>query len=153
MDKHGIIRVPIQTHLKKFITKQYGTPFKIDLSSVLGQMVSLHISGKSSVKKRIIGCNDYMEVTISNRHATRGEVRISYISMLAYATDRLFKEQMYIFVKAQEMSGFSKWQAATNFLKYFDIREDEYNIDSLYRALERKEVSTIVNEKKLSKAS
>ncbi len=125
-------------HLKKFIYKFYDIhkdePVRITMRSSMGIAMKHALKEKKKVHpKEIERMRAHMNVVISSHRLADMELRLSILHNWNLEYDRIFKEHLCTWVKAQFNAGINNRQGILNFLAEYNIKESEYSYDNAQR--------------------
>lgn len=136
-DKARLIDFPIFPHLKKFIYSFYdyptSEPIEINMRMSLGIAMKHVLREKKKANlKNLERYEERIQLLIGGEFLDL-ELRPAYIVNFNMHYDRMFKEFMYTWIKAQELSGINNRQSIQAFLQRFNIKENEYSYDAAQR--------------------
>ena len=136
-------KVPILPQLKKFVLAQLydgqAEPIKVEEDSPLGRAVMSILIDKRQVKTSIARSthdkeySETLRLTLSHSMMERSP-SIKKLARLNLEFDELFRQAIFIWVRAQNQNGVSSSEAVQNFLDYYKIEESEYTKDAAYQA-------------------
>jgi hypothetical protein len=134
------IEIPILPHLKKFINKFYqfnGEPFEVTLDNPIGIAMKHVLKDRKKVDLKLVErCTTTARFQLASDF-TKYELRMSFICQFNREFDRIFKNMMYLWIMAQFEVGINNRVAVKNFLRQFEISDNEYSYESAYRAWSR----------------
>lgn len=135
LKEHRTFKIPIKPHLKKFIMKafDYVEPIKVEEDTFLGKNIMSLIIDKRSVSVPWEGYSEEVVLELSKQMAERSP-KVRRLARINILLDRVFKQSLFLWVKAQHEAGIVPFQATKNFLAHFGIEEKEYSHDAAYRA-------------------
>lgn len=133
------ILVPVTSLVKKVILYKEGIePILVRLDSVLGRVVHSSVGkGKSNLsQKELDKYNDSLEIALpeSIKTYTYNRVKLSLLNGLYY---QIFKDDMFLYIKAQREAGLNIREAIENFLKHYGVEENEYTPETARREWNR----------------
>lgn len=132
-----IVDFPILPHLKKYIYTFYrldkSEPVPVNMRSSIGIAMKHILREKKKVNKKDI--DRYSERVSFDLCDRLGRFQLKYSLVIQFNIeyDRVFKENLRQWVMAQFENGVNNRVAVMNFLKYYNIKEDEYSYESAYR--------------------
>lgn len=139
-------KVPILPHLKKFVLAQLyegqQEPIKVEEDSPLGRAVMSILIDKRQVTTSVARSSHNKEYDHTLRlilsHAMmERSPSIKKLARLNLEFDEIFRQAIFIWVKAQKQNGVASSVAVQNFLEYYSIEEHEYSKDAAYKAWQR----------------
>lgn len=138
--------IPVYPHVRKFMVKKFKASKAILTTehSTIGMLVTAALrdnqvkTGLGKVHEMNVRPETREKLTdeltlILTKRQTDYSVRLSKLIVLNNYFDRMFKEHMLTFMEAQGAVGFPAYAACRNFLKFYDILESEYSLESAYR--------------------
>lgn len=128
----------VKPHLKKFIPKYFNAkePIKIDSTNVHGKVFTAVSVVMPDASIKNISQNDYpCPITFFlNKDLNRIRPKKRDLHKLNVYFDKLFKEIMFQWVLSSISAGGYASDGIKNFLKYYNISEDDYSWNSAHRA-------------------
>lgn len=121
-----IFSIPVDSRIKKFISKNYGENFKIDQYTFLLGLIS-----RSPVQKSLAQ-PDLINIEITPRFAA-----LTTMSMLWDFLDGLFWHQFTFFVEVRVNRGDRAFDAIRDFCDFYEITEDEFPQETARRMWQR----------------
>lgn len=135
-----VVDFPIYPHLKKFIINFYNYQkldvIPVGMNSSIGIAMKHVIREKKPLQREIEKMTERIRFELCDE-ISNFEIRNSYVIAFNKAYNKMFKDQMMIWVNAQWKAGINNRQSIINFLQEFNIKESEYSYDSAYRHLTR----------------
>lgn len=134
--------VPVFPHLKKFISKTYGTGMiRTEETTVLGRLVTAALRD-NRINKGYKGLYGQYSPTAEiqlwlTKEQTELGPRLNKLIRLNLDMDRVFKEALTGWIIAQEDSGMMAYTACKAFLKFYNIDDSEYSLDAAYKHWQR----------------
>ena len=132
--------IPVPTYVKKFLTQKYGEALFISKKTTLGihllELLEKEFDPKSIYP--VLG-NDCYRINLSEYYANTKGVVINPMRAndIANYLDRLFREQLFDFMKIHKYQHGQELPAIRIFLDYHGITEDDLKYDSIYRDYKR----------------
>ncbi len=146
--KHYSVLIPTSSHLKKFLSVEYGNPVKLDNGSLLGVVVisllskdGFHVALKPKEKSQqmqgynvSVSCSAPMSMMKDYGHS----LSMDKVIQLNRFYEKLFYEKLFLFVqhrlnKSKRKMGVQ--DAIVEFCDYYDIELDnEISYDALKKA-------------------
>ena len=131
-----IVDFPIYPHLKKFILKFYdlreGEVVQVGMNNSIGIAMKHVIREKKPLQRDIEKMTDRIQFELCTDIA-HCEIRYSYIIAFNKSYNKVFKDHLILWIKAQAKAGINARQSVINFLKEYELDENEYSYDSAYR--------------------
>jgi len=132
--------IPVPTYIKKFLTQKYGESLFISKKTTLGIHL-LELLEKEFDPKAIspvLGDDIYI-INLSEYYRNTKGVVINPMRAndIANYLDRLFREQLFDFMKIWKSLHGQELPAIRVFLNYHGITEDDLKYDSIYRDYKR----------------
>lgn len=128
------MEIAVPAYLKKFIqcecVMRRGKVLISDASSI-GKIATL-----SSLDKRLWKQKPVKSYTSKITIEFEEKIEINS-SGLVTGISRLFKERLFLWIRAQEDIGQSALKACRSFLDHYKITEDEYSTSTAYKAWQR----------------
>ena len=150
-------KVPILPHLKKFVLYQLydgqAEPIKVEEDSPLGRSVMSILIDKRQVttsSARSAYSKEYdstLRLVLSHSMMERSP-SIKKLARLNLEFDEIFRQAIFIWVRAQNQNGVGSYAAVQNFLEFYKIDESEYTKDAAYKAWQRFKHQQYVKERK-----
>lgn len=139
-------KVPILPHLKKFVLAQLydgqSEPIKVEEDSPLGRSVMSILIDKRQVTTAVARSTHNKEydgtlrLVLSHSMMERSP-SIKKLARLNLEFDEIFRQAIFIWVRAQNQNGVGSYAAVQNFLEYYKIDESEYTKEAAYQAWQR----------------
>lgn len=139
-------KVPILPHLKKFILGQLydgqSEPIKVEEDSPLGRSImsilidKRQVNTNAAISSHNREYDDHLRLVLSHVMMERSP-SIKKLARLNLEFDDIFRQAIFIWVKAQRRNGVSSYAAVQNFLAEYDINDWEYTTDAAYKAWQR----------------
>lgn len=149
-------KVPILPHLKKFIMGQlyegHAEPIKVEEDSPLGRSVmSILIDKRKVTGSSAVGFMDKeytstLRLQLSSQMMKRSP-RINKLARLNLEFGEIFRQSLFVWVKAEKKNGVAAFPAVQNFLEEYGIEEAEYSKDAAYKAWQRYRTSELRRKK------
>lgn len=138
MNKPNLVTVSILPHLKKFIYKFYDLPkdqpVKVEMTSSMGIAMKFALRDKKKLHRNYSDKLNEESIQFELCHRLKKlSLSPALIKSFNQHYHRIFKEQMRLWVMAQWEVGINNRQAIMSFLKYFNIKENEYSYESAQR--------------------
>lgn len=135
-----IIKIPVKTHVKKYLIARYGIQHTITKNSLLGLMVFNQLSKNFSPAKNQITGADVYEVHLTDWcfKNVGHSIDVATLNALGKALELLFREDLHEYVKQQLLKQEKATAAIKEFLKNYDVTEDELKFESVYKDYKRK---------------
>ena len=150
-------KVPILPHLKKFVLAQLyegqSEPLKVEEDSPLGRAVMSILIDKRQVKTseaRSTHNKEYdsiLRLVLSQSMMERSP-SIKKLARINLEFDEIFRQAIFIWVRAQNQNGVASYGAVENFLEFYKIDESEYTKDAAYQAWQRFKHQKYLKERK-----
>lgn len=125
------VQISVLPHLRKFILKfhKQQEPVKVDFNSSLGVAFNSVLRKKNSYRKDRERYTSKLRFLL-NDDLSKLSLHWAYLHQFNVEYDRIFKEQLYMWVMAQASLMVSDSEAIRNFLAYYDISEGDLSFDS-----------------------
>jgi hypothetical protein len=143
------VHIPCKVHIKKFLIGRYGPNHTMSKKSLLGTIV-FHLLDKKCPKPNI-QLDDYKQnydILVPEFYFNVRGYNIGYKKKhyLALCFEKIFFEDMLqnIELAASEYNT-KPIQAMRNFLKKYEITENDVNFDSIYRQYQREKKPNKIN--------
>jgi hypothetical protein len=137
------ISIPVEPHVKRFLSKRYGAEHIATKVSFLGAQVLQALKKEYErphlpPEKKAVYSAEY-KVLIPERYSnTNGHtVSLNNLLHLADAMDRFFTEAMFDHIDMQVQLGGKAMEVLRQFLAFYHISEDDVKLESLYKAYQR----------------
>lgn len=134
------IYIPVKKHVKKYLTKKYGTIHTISKKSFIGLLL-LDLINKDADTSDIDfnGFEKYQMEIPEMYFNTKGySINRNKLKFLGICLERLFYEDFHHFVDVELMKGENNaWQSVKLFLSINDLNENEIKLESMYRNYQR----------------
>jgi hypothetical protein len=138
MSDRALFKVPVLPYLKKYMVKQFfaghKSPFKIEEDTLLGkQFMSLIIDArKIDFIDKHLEMSAVLEIVLSDSMRKRSP-RISKLVCINKFADKLFKNDLIVWILAAEYFGIRPFPSSKAFLEHYSIDESEYSHDAAYK--------------------
>ena len=137
--------IPVFPHVRKFMLKTYthrGGIFKSEEYSPLGQLVTLALCDPRAWKASNDQERDRLNTTVTlmlNTDQCKMGPRLFKLQRINLDIDRMFKDHLVVWIKAQAELGRGAHPACRSFLEAYDLDPygTEYNLDSAYKYWQR----------------
>jgi hypothetical protein len=138
-----LLNIPLKNYLVKFVAKEYGKKHKASKTSTLGLHI-LDLLTKDFIKPVRKRYESFISIAIPYSFCVeRGHfVKAADFPLLEKKIDKLFRDVLFIHLKVSYSNNIFEEKAGVykrirNFLKYYDIYEDEIKHETLYRDFDR----------------
>ena len=152
MNQLVTLHVPVKSYLKKYLTSKYGTEHCVSRRSWLGKyLVNLLDKQYRKSKEHIPGV-DYYTIGIPSSIVKDVGFDINGLKLkdLSDMIHKVFLNDLYSYIEVSVGSGLkfinhdhdsinkqNVVRAISQFLKYYDIHEDEISTDTIYKGFYR----------------
>lgn len=135
-----IIKIPVKTYVKKYLIARYGTQHTITKNSLLGILVFNQLSKNFSPTKNLQTGSAVYEVHLTDWcfKNVGHSIDVATLQALGKALELLFREDLHQYVLAQLLKQEKATTAIKEFLKNYDVTEDELKFESVYKDYKRK---------------
>ena len=152
MSKLVTLHVPVKSYLKKYLTAKYGTEHCVSRKSWLGRyLVNLLDKQYRKSKEHIPGLDFYsLEIPSSIVKDVGFDINGLKLKDLAEMIHKVFLNDLYGYIEVSVGSGLKFFnsdhdsinkqntvRAISQFLRHYDIHEDEISADTLYKGFYR----------------
>lgn len=147
-----VLNVPLKPFLKKYLTHKFGDSHRVSRTSFLGSYL-IDLLDKKYRKSNVTMGKEHsypLEVPHSVVHRVGFDISPVKLKHLAEMIYKVFLNDMYSYIDVSignELVVINKQhdsinkqnivKAISQFLKFFDIKEDEISSDTLYRSYNR----------------
>ena len=135
-----VITINVRPLVKKVILKSEATkePISVQLNTFLGRLIHASV-GKDTKKSKPADYDDYsetltLELPTSITDYSYNRVKLSLVNETYY---HKFKSDMFLFITAQRSAGLSIQNSIDNFLRYYNVKEEEYTPETVRREWNR----------------
>lgn len=134
-----IITINVKPLVKKVILRSEGfEPIAAHLNTLLGRLIQANV-GKGTKKSKPVDYDEYTDtldiaLPSSITDYSYNRVKLSLINETYY---QKFKQDMFLFITAQRSAGLSIQKAIENFLQYYNVKDEEYSIETARREWNR----------------
>lgn len=134
------VKIPVKSHVKKYISARYGTEHTLSKRSLLGmllfQLLDKDIERPNQDRDKLDShyCIQIPEFYYKSKGFSIGYKRAHYLGV---CLERLFWEDLVQFVIIMHGKGSSVAESIRTFLHQYSITENELNYDSIYRQFQR----------------
>lgn len=132
------LKIPVKTHVKKYLVKQYGAEFKANKKTFFGTFI-IELLDRETERVNYFKEEVYT-VTVDRNYTKKTKIALdgNKLRSVGNALEVLFIEDFYKYVDGQLVSpNASAYQAVKNFLKIYDISEDDLKLETMYRKYQR----------------
>jgi hypothetical protein len=136
-----IVTIKTYPHLKKFMKKFYPQnsdgSTRIDDHRMAGVLLGITLDKKHKVSQKY---TDRMtdEIRLSlNRRISRKSLTNAVLLQYNVEFDKLFKDQLCLWIIAQSKLGVTASESIANFREEYKIYEGDYSTENMYRAWTR----------------
>lgn len=139
-------KVPILPHLKKIILHQlyegHQEPIKVEEDSPLGRSIMSILIDKRQVTTSVARSShnreyDHTLRLVLSQAMMERSPSIKKLARLNLEFDEIFRQMIFVWVKAQRRNGVAAYTAVQGFLEEYGIDEGEYSKDAAYKAWQR----------------
>lgn len=147
-----IIKIPIKSHVKKYLIARYGNQHTITKNTLLGLLVHDHLSKNYTKTPQKLDCHVYYEVHLTDWcfKNVGHSIDIATLVTLGNALAMLFREDLHQYVRTQLLKQQKATDAIKEFLKNYEITEDELKFETVYKDYKRKHDSIKADKHKKS---
>ena len=139
--KRNRFTIHIYPHVKKFITKNSrANPLKVDEYSTLGRLITLALRDtrasfqyNDQYRNRL---TDTITIILTDDQSKYGPT-IGKLMRINIDMDRVFKEALIVWIRAQQQQGIPPYNSCKLFLQYYSIDESEYSLEAAYKYWQR----------------
>ena len=136
---HVPVAIPVKAHVRKYLTRQFGSAHKVSKNNLLGLLV-LHALEKTYEKP---------EKNIDHHYQYTLLVPAGYVARVGATLPRntqqhlgeccthIFNMAMFAELDSKAWAGEKVLPALRNFLTMFGITEDDMKVESLYKSYQR----------------
>jgi hypothetical protein len=137
------INIPVSDHVHKYLITKYGKgPFTATRRSVVGSVILSMLSKNNDIRHDKNRYNSKVfSAIIKEDHYLRNGVYIDYRTSKIFndIVDKMFKEELYCHVIINKFTHKSQYlDCIRNFLKVYDITEEDLKLESVYKDFKRK---------------
>lgn len=152
------ISIPTRPYIKKFILKTLRQSEPIHLQEDITAGIGRMAMGMLMDKRAHVTTNEAYTATLAlslPAEMRKRKPQVRYLVNLNKYFENLFHHSLITWVHAQGESGIAPYPACSNFLEYYNIKEEEYRHASAYRAWlrEKNNEYTRARKKSISRAS
>jgi hypothetical protein len=134
--------IDVFPHIKKFILKNHDATngsIKVEEYTTLGKYVTLALREPATAENND-QFRDRLTTTLTlelTKKQTQLGPRVSKLMRVNTDMDRVFKEHLLCWIKAQSALGIPPFTACRTFLEYYAIDESEYSLEAAHRFYQR----------------
>lgn len=137
--KPNILKIPLNAHLVKFLKVKYGKVYRVSNRDWLGVAISNSLT-RNYVKPLVKG-NSYLEIVVPNSICEKNGYFFNPKKLKNFETiiATIFISSMCEFTDINIVNGVYKdvKKCIEIFLSSFDIREEDFSLDTAYRNYHR----------------
>ncbi|RZJ71095.1 hypothetical protein [Flavobacterium sp.] len=136
-----LLSIPVRSHLKKWLVGKYGSKHVVTKKTAIGLLLLSMLDKKIEKPKKL--ASEYperYEIVITQRYFNINGFEIGHNRkrFLSELLERLFKDDLNCFVDMAIIRGNSTaYEAIRQFLKHYDICENDLKLESVYRNYQR----------------
>jgi hypothetical protein len=143
------IAIPVKNHIKKYLSKKYGSEFKISKKTFIGLFL-IEMLEKDIEKTNPFPGDNYNVIVPEYYFNSKGySISQAKLRTIGTSFETLFDNDFFHFVDTKLFEGnLNAYQSVVLFLKIYDIKEDELKLESMYRKYQRHCGEKIKDKKK-----
>lgn len=134
------IKIPCKIYVKKYLIARYGIKHTITRNSFLGLFVTEFLTKDFDPKQKYKAYDAEYEIEITEWMFKNigHSVSVKALEAIGNSFYLIFREDLFEYVQLQLKKGTNASNAIKEFLKNYDIKEDELKFESIYRDYKRK---------------
>ena len=139
--------IPVADHIYKYLVKICGSDtFVANRTSIIGNIILSSLGRSSDVNFRKSKFTKVFNIVINEHYYLKNGIHLSFKNAQVFnkMIDIQFREEMYRYLLISDINSTTDfYNGIKNYLKLFDITEDDIKLDTLYRDFKRKKENIV----------